>query len=141
MIDESMSGLRIESGRTRGDNKEDGDGRMDKETESGRILVELREIRKMMEDLVNVMRKVTNGLERREEQVSKRSEVRRKEKGTEVQENRVEGERTIKEEGREQEERRKMEESKIGKRIMVERRKKEREEEGESVRGRDKNEG
>lgn len=140
MIDELMSGLRIESERTRGDNKEDGDGRMDKETKSGRILVELREIRKV-EDLVNVMRRVTNGLERREEQVSKRSEVRRKEKGTEVQENRVEGERTVKEKGREQEERRKVEKSKVGKRIMVERRKEEREEEGESVRERDKNEG
>lgn len=57
------------------------------------------------------------------------------------QENRVEGERTVKEEGREQEEWRKVEESKIGKRIMVERRKEKREEEGESVRGRDKNEG
>lgn len=52
-INESMSGSRMESGRTRGGNKEDGDGRIDKKTESGGILVELREIRKVMEELVN----------------------------------------------------------------------------------------
>lgn len=52
-IDESMNGSRMESGRRRGGNKEDGDERIDKETESGGILVELREIRKVMEELVN----------------------------------------------------------------------------------------
>lgn len=42
MIDESMSGSRMESGRTRAIIKKEGGRRMDKEKESGRVLVELR---------------------------------------------------------------------------------------------------
>lgn len=47
---------------------------MNKEKESGRVLVELKEIKKV-EELLNVMRRVASGLERREEaeQVNKRS--------------------------------------------------------------------
>lgn len=82
MIDESMSGSRMESGRTRAIIKKEGGRRMDKEKKSGRVLVELREIRKVMEELLNMMRRVANGLKRREEaeQVIKRG--RREHRGT-----------------------------------------------------------
>ncbi|EFN65432.1 hypothetical protein EAG_15505 [Camponotus floridanus] len=52
MIDESMSGSRMKSGRTSGGSKEDRLRRMDKEKESRGIVVELREIRKVMKELV-----------------------------------------------------------------------------------------
>lgn len=59
---------------------------MDKEKGSGGILVELREMRKVMEEILKVMRRVAVGLERREEaEQEKRSEVRRGEASTGAQ--------------------------------------------------------
>lgn len=54
--------------------------------------MELREIRKV-EELLNVMRRVASGLERREEaeQVNKRSKVRREEESIESREHRRAG--------------------------------------------------
>lgn len=65
---------------------------MNKEKDSGRVLVELREIRKV-EELLNVMRRVASGLERREEaeQVNKRSKVKREEESIESREHRRAG--------------------------------------------------
>lgn len=84
--------------------KENGNRRMDKEKGSGGILVELREMRKVMEEILKVMRRVAMGLERREEaEQKKRSEVRRREESTGAQESRVERGRKAGEEGREQE--------------------------------------
>lgn len=51
MIDESKNTSRIKSGRTCVIIKKEGDRRMDKEKESGEVFMELREIRKMMEEL------------------------------------------------------------------------------------------
>lgn len=83
--------------------------RMVKEIENGGIVEELKELRKVIEEMVSVLRKVASRLERREdvEQVSERSEVRREREGAGIEESWVEGERSVKEERREQEEGRK----------------------------------
>lgn len=120
--------------------KENGNRRMDKEKGSGGILVELREMRKVMEEILKVMRRVAVRLERREEaeQKKKRSEIRRGEGSTGAQESRVERGRKVGEEGREQEVRRKVEEIMEEKTATVEGRKEGREEpeKGKKMRGR-----
>lgn len=97
----------MKSGKTRGIVRKM--ERMAKEIENGGIVEELKELRKVIEEMVNVLRKVASGLERREdvEQVNERSEIRRERKGAGIEENWIEGERSVKEERRVQEEDRK----------------------------------
>lgn len=61
--------------------------RMAKEIENGGIVEELKKLRKVIEEMVSVLRKVASGLERREnvEQVSERSEVRREREGAGIE--------------------------------------------------------
>lgn len=99
----------MESGKTRGivrnEDGKNGQGNRDR----GGIVEELKELRKVIQEMVSVLRKVASGLERREdvEQVSERSEVRREREGAGIEESWVEGERSVKEERREQKEGRK----------------------------------
>lgn len=81
-----MNRSMMESGKTRGIVRKT--ERMAKEIESGEIVEELKELRKVMEEMVSVLRKVASELERREdvEQVSERSEVRREREGARVEE-------------------------------------------------------
>jgi len=76
-------------------------GTIDKNMESGGTVEEIRELRKVMVELVLVLRRLTRGMERREEvgQESVGVEVRTEREGAE-EESRVEGERREKEEGR-----------------------------------------
>lgn len=90
------------------DSKKDGKNGQGNRARGG-IVEELKELRKVIEEMVSVLRKVASELERREdvEQVSERSEVRRQREGAGIEESWVEGERSVKEERREQEEGRK----------------------------------
>lgn len=90
-------------------------GRTASKIESEGIAEELRELRKVMEEMVVVLKKLA-GMERREGvgQKSAGVKVRTERKGGE-EESRVEGERRIKEERSERKEGRKVEESTIGK--------------------------
>lgn len=112
----------MESGKTRGIVRKT--ERMAKEIESGEIVEELKELRKVMEEMVSVLRKVASGLERREdvEQVSERNEIRGEREGARIEES-WEREKSVKEERREQEESRKMEESTLREWKVIERRK------------------
>lgn len=63
--DRLMSGSMMESRKIRGIVRKT--ERMAKEIESGEIVEELKELRKVMEEMVSVLRKVVSGLERRED--------------------------------------------------------------------------
>lgn len=92
---------------------------------SGGIVEELREIRRVMEELVGVTKKVASGLEKREAigYEEEKDEVRREKVSVVVEESRMEKERTVKEEGKTREGDRKMEVSSIRKGKVVELRK------------------
>lgn len=108
-------------------------GRTASKIESEGIAEELKELRKVMEEMVVVLKKLA-GMERREGvgQKSAGVEVRTERKGGE-EESRVEGERRIKEERSERIEGRKVEESTIGKWKEAEIKKEEREETEEGM--------
>lgn len=86
MVDKSKSGSIIETRRTRGIVR--WTGRIIKEMESGGIAEELRELRKVIEKMVIVLKKLARGLERREDggQESTRGEVRSEREGVEIKE-------------------------------------------------------
>lgn len=108
-------------------------GRTVSKIESEGIAEELKELRKVMEEMVVVLKKLA-GMERREGVGQKNAgvEVRTERKGGE-EESRVEGERRIKEERSEWIEGRKVEESTIGKWKEAEIKKEEREETEEGM--------
>jgi len=89
---------------------------MARKMESGGIVEEIRELRKVMEEMVMVLRKLAREMKRREEvgQESAGVEVRTEREGVE-EESRVEGKRREKEERRGGKEGRKVEESTTGK--------------------------
>lgn len=96
---------------------------------SGGVVEELREIRKVMEELVGVTKKVASGLEKREAigHEEEKDEVRRKKVSVVVEESRIKEERIVKEEEKTREGDRKVKVSSIRKGKMIELRKKGRE--------------
>lgn len=106
---------------------------------SGGVVEELREIRRVMEELVGVTKKVASGLEKREAigHEEEKDEIRRKKVSVVVEESRIKEERIVKEEEKTRKGDRKVKVSSIRKGKMVELRKEGREGMEERVKIRD----